>query len=181
MKTVAILGSKGGTTKTASSHLLCLGAYLQGIPAAYRGVPPFLGGDAGRPERRRLTADSIGIAGHLRVLWHAGEMTFGSQSDRALLGGAYVVVQVEPQSEYVDATIYWYGGFTSQHQVVRPVFYHTQLRDYDLLIARITTLHREGKTVPAIAKHLNREGFVPPRRRGASRRAPWPPFWHDWG
>ncbi len=35
MKTVAILGSKGGTTKTASSHLLCLGAYLQGIPAAY--------------------------------------------------------------------------------------------------------------------------------------------------
>ena len=35
MKTVAILGSKGGTTKTASSHLLCLGAYLHGIPAAY--------------------------------------------------------------------------------------------------------------------------------------------------
>jgi hypothetical protein len=35
MKSVAILGSKGGTTKTASSHLLCLGAYLHGIPAAY--------------------------------------------------------------------------------------------------------------------------------------------------
>ncbi len=35
MKTVAILGSKGGTTKTASSHLLCLGAYLHGIPAAF--------------------------------------------------------------------------------------------------------------------------------------------------
>jgi chromosome partitioning protein len=35
MKTVAILGKKGGTTKTASSHLLCLGAYLHGIPAAY--------------------------------------------------------------------------------------------------------------------------------------------------
>ena len=35
MKSVAILGKKGGTTKTASSHLLCLGAYLYGIPAAY--------------------------------------------------------------------------------------------------------------------------------------------------
>jgi len=35
MKSVAILGEKGGTTKTASSHLLCLGAYLCGIPAAY--------------------------------------------------------------------------------------------------------------------------------------------------
>ena len=35
MKAVAILGDKGGTTKTASTHLLCLGAYLHGIPAAY--------------------------------------------------------------------------------------------------------------------------------------------------
>jgi chromosome partitioning protein len=35
MRTVAILGKKGGTTKTATSHLLCLGAYLNGIPAAY--------------------------------------------------------------------------------------------------------------------------------------------------
>ena len=35
MKTVAMLGKKGGTSKTATSHLLCLGAYLQGIPAAY--------------------------------------------------------------------------------------------------------------------------------------------------
>jgi len=35
MKTVALLGEKGGTGKTATSHLLCLGAYLRGIPAAY--------------------------------------------------------------------------------------------------------------------------------------------------
>jgi hypothetical protein len=35
MKVVGILGDKGGTTKTASTHLLCLGAYLHGIPAAY--------------------------------------------------------------------------------------------------------------------------------------------------
>ena len=35
MRAVAILGDKGGTTKTASTHLLCLGAYLHGVPAAY--------------------------------------------------------------------------------------------------------------------------------------------------
>jgi chromosome partitioning protein len=35
MKLVGVLGEKGGTTKTATSHLLCLGAHLQGIPAAY--------------------------------------------------------------------------------------------------------------------------------------------------
>jgi DNA-binding transcriptional MerR regulator len=50
--------------------------------------------------------------------------------------------------------------------VVRPVFRCTQLRDYDLLIARIKTLHQEGQSVPAIAEQLNQEGFVPPRRRG---------------
>jgi hypothetical protein len=51
--------------------------------------------------------------------------------------------------------------------VVRPVGRYAQLRDYDLLVSRIRTLHQEGKTVPAIADQLNQEGFVPPRRRGA--------------
>ncbi len=40
MKTIAILGDKGGTTKTASSHLICLGAYLSGVPAAYALTDP---------------------------------------------------------------------------------------------------------------------------------------------
>ncbi len=40
MKTVAILGGKGGSTKTATSHLVCLGAYLRGIPAAYALTDP---------------------------------------------------------------------------------------------------------------------------------------------
>jgi hypothetical protein len=66
----------------------------------------------------------------------------------------------------VDVTIHWHGGFTSQHQVVRPLGCYTQLRDYDLLIQRIKTLYEEGKSVPAIAERLNQEGFVPPRRRG---------------
>src|ERR1017187_406704 len=35
MKLVAVLGEKGGTTKPATAHLLCLGAYLHGVPAAY--------------------------------------------------------------------------------------------------------------------------------------------------
>lgn len=40
MKTVGILGTKGGTTKTASSHLICLGAHLHSIPAAYALTDP---------------------------------------------------------------------------------------------------------------------------------------------
>ena len=40
MKSVAVLGGKGGTTKTASSHLICLGAFLHGVPAAYALTDP---------------------------------------------------------------------------------------------------------------------------------------------
>src|SRR5262249_34847289 len=103
---------------------------------------------------------------NIAALWHGAAMT--PQDRKAIVRCLVerVLVQVEPRSEYVDVTIQWRGGFTSQHQVVRPVGRYTQLRDYDLLIARIRALHQEGKTVPAIADQLNQEGFVPPRRRG---------------
>jgi hypothetical protein len=104
---------------------------------------------------------------NVSAIWHAKETT--PQDRKAIVRCLvdHVVVHVEQRSEYVDVSIHWHGGFTSQHQVVRPVGCYTQLRDYDLLTARIKTLSQEGKTVPAIAKQLNEEGFVPPRRRGA--------------
>ena len=104
---------------------------------------------------------------NISALWHAADT---SPQDRKAIVRClvdHVVVHVEQCSEYVDVTIHWHGGFTSQHQVVRPVGCYTQLRDYDLLVTRITTLHQEGKSVPAIAARLNQEGFVPPRRRSA--------------
>jgi hypothetical protein len=103
---------------------------------------------------------------NIAALWHAPTAT--PQDRKAIVRCLVerVVVHVEKRSEYVDVAIHWHGGFTSQHQVVRPVFSYTQLRDYDLLIGRIKALHQEGKSVPAIAEQLNQEGFVPPRRRG---------------
>jgi DNA invertase Pin-like site-specific DNA recombinase len=111
---------------------------------------------------QRIRAASRNIS----ALWHAGDTTPADRKEIVRCLVDRVVVHVEPRSEYADATIHWYGGFVSQHQVVRPVGCYTQLRDYDLLIERIKTMHREGKTVPAIAEQLNQEGFVPPRRRG---------------
>jgi hypothetical protein len=60
--------------------------------------------------------------------------------------------------------------------VVRPVGRYTQLRDYDLLITRIKTLHQEGKTVPAIAERLNRggDGIRPSRFPAAVSYPPRP-------
>jgi DNA invertase Pin-like site-specific DNA recombinase len=78
-----------------------------------------------------------------------------------------VVVHVKSDSEYVDVTIHWHGGFTSQHEVVRPVKSYEQLRDFDKLMERIAALRHEGHTAAQIADSLNREGFVPPKRCGA--------------
>jgi DNA invertase Pin-like site-specific DNA recombinase len=103
---------------------------------------------------------------NISALWHAADMTPQDRKSIVRCLVDHVVVHVEQCSEYVDVTIHWHGGFMSQHQVVRPVFGYTHLRDYDQLISRIKTLHQEGKSVPAIAERLNAEGFVPPRRRG---------------
>jgi DNA invertase Pin-like site-specific DNA recombinase len=112
-------------------------------------------------------ADRIRAAAqNISALWNGPQMTSQDRKTIVRCLVDHVVVHVEQNSEHVDVTIHWHGGFTSQHQVVRPVGRYTQLRDYDLLIARIKTLHQEGKSAPAIAERLNEEGFVPPRRRG---------------
>lgn len=104
---------------------------------------------------------------NMSALWNAPHTTPEDRKAIVRCLVDQVVVHVEQNSEHVDVSIRWHGGFTSQHQIVRPVGRYTQLRDYDLLIASIKTLHQEGKSVPAIVERLNQEGFVPPRRRGA--------------
>jgi hypothetical protein len=105
------------------------------------------------------------LSQNISALWHAPDTT--AQERKAIVRCLVdqVVVHVEPHSEYVDVTIHWHGGFKSQHQVVRPVRCYSQLRDYDLLVARIKALHQQGKSVPAIAEQLNLEGFTTPSRR----------------
>jgi hypothetical protein len=53
MESVAILGGKGGSTTTASSHLVCLGAYLHGIPAAYALTDP----------QRKVRGEGVSLCG----------------------------------------------------------------------------------------------------------------------
>lgn len=128
-------------------------------------------------DRQRIQAASR----HIASLWLAADTT---PEDRKAIVRCLVdrvVVHVDPSSEYVDATIHWHGGFASQHQIVRPVFTYTQLRDHDLLIERIKALHQEGHAVPAIAQRLNQEGFVPPRRKRAFSVHTVAPLLHQLG
>lgn len=76
-----------------------------------------------------------------------------------------VIVQVQGNTEYVDVTIHWAGGFVSQHQIERPVAEYQQMRDYDRLVARLRELQAAGHTAAQMAEQLNQEGFHPTGRR----------------
>jgi hypothetical protein len=80
-----------------------------------------------------------------------------------------VVVTVQNDTEYVDVTIHWMGGRTSQHELIRPVGRYEQLRDYDQLMERIMDLRSQGQTSQEIAAQLTRESWRTPRARKTFR------------
>ena len=121
-------------------------------------------------ERARIAA----LSADLPALWHAPGTTHRDRKEIVRHLVDKVVVHVERDSEYVSVAIHWQGGFTSQHEVVRPVRSYEQLRDLDKLMDRIAALRHEGHTTAQIADGLNREGFSPPKRRRVLPR-PGPP------
>ena len=114
-------------------------------------------------ERARIAA----LSSDLPALWHDPGTTHRDRKEIIRHLVEKVVVHGKADSEYVDVTIHWQGGFLSQHEVLRPVRSYEQLRDFDQFMDRITTLRGEGKTTVQIADALNREGFSTPRRCGA--------------
>ena len=98
----------------------------------------------------RITSEErAGIAAlssDLPALWNAPGTTHRDRKEIVRHLVEKVVVHVEHNSEYVGVTIHWQGGFTSQHEVVRPVKSYEQLRDFDKLMDRVATLHHKGHT-----------------------------------
>jgi DNA invertase Pin-like site-specific DNA recombinase len=113
-------------------------------------------------ERARIAA----LSSDLPALWRAAGTSHQDRKEIVRHLVEKVVVHVKSDSEYVDATIHWQGGFTSQHEVVRSVKCYEQLHDFDKLMDRIAALRRAGRSMGQIADCLNREGFNPPRRCG---------------
>ena len=114
----------------------------------------------------RNELESQALSSDLPALWHAPETTHKDRKEIVRHLVEKVVVHVKNDSEYVDVTIHWRGGFVSQHEVVRPVKSYEKLRDFDKLMDRIVTLRHEGRTAAQIADCLNQEGFSPPKRCG---------------
>ena len=73
-------------------------------------------------ERARIMA----LSSDIPALWHAEGTTNADRKEiiRCLIDR--VVVHVRPDSQYVDATIHWRGGYTSQHEFIRCVNAYSQ-------------------------------------------------------
>lgn len=91
-------------------------------------------------ERLRETASDIA------TLWTSTTTSHADRKEIVRCVIDRVIVCVQDKSEYADVTIVWHGGFTSQHEVTRPVFDVTHQRDYDRLVSRIKELHSSGLT-----------------------------------
>lgn len=104
------------------------------------------------------------LAWDIPALWHGAEMTHAERTEllRCLLD--QVQVTVAGNSERVDVTLHWAGGFLSQQEVIRPVNHYTQLREYDRLLQRLTELRHSGSRAEQVAEQLHAEGFRPARR-----------------
>jgi len=76
-----------------------------------------------------------------------------------------VVVAVEGNSELVDVSVEWVGGYASRHQLIRSVARYEQLHHFQELLTRAVELRDAGRTTREIAAELNREGWRPPKRR----------------
>ena len=105
------------------------------------------------------------LASDLPRLWKAETTTATDRQAVIRLLVRQIVVQAQGSSEQVDVTIHWSGGFASVHRVRRPVARHDQLSNHAQLMERVVALHQQGQTAPQIAATLNREGFIPPKRR----------------
>jgi len=112
-----------------------------------------------------LTADERdairSLSKNLPTLWNASTTTPADRQRIVRLLIERAVVTVQGATDHADVVLQWAGGFTSQHQLVRPVLRYEQMADYDQLIARIVELQSEGLSYAQISVQLNSEGFRP--------------------
>jgi DNA invertase Pin-like site-specific DNA recombinase len=104
------------------------------------------------------------LAQDIPALWAAASTTAVDRQRLARLLIEQIEVTVQGQSEQVQLAITWAGGSVTRHAFVRSVSSYAQLADYPRLCARIEALRAQGQSMAEVARTLNAEGFLPPRR-----------------
>jgi Recombinase zinc beta ribbon domain/Recombinase/Resolvase, N terminal domain len=128
-----------------------------------------------RDQPHQLSEDELAriaaLSRDIPALWDAPATTTAERKEIIRLLVERVVVHVIKDSEHVDVQVRWRGGFTSHHEVIRPVHRYEHLRDHDRLIERLAEWRREGLTAGQIAARLNGEGFRAPKAPGGYNAA----------
>lgn len=111
------------------------------------------------------------LAGNLPALWRAASTTNADRQRIVRLLVERVEVNVQGTTEQVDVSLRWSGGFTSQHELTRPVRHYNQTADFARLKARLVELKRAGRSYAEIATELNQEGFRPSKQTNLFNKA----------
>jgi DNA invertase Pin-like site-specific DNA recombinase len=118
-----------------------------------------------RTKPAKLSAEEhariLALARDLPAIWNAPSTTPADRKRIVRLVLSRVVVTIRAASDQVTVALEWAGGFTSQHEVTRPVHAYRQQADFGRLISRVRELHVAGHSTTEIAAVLNREGFRP--------------------
>ena len=104
------------------------------------------------------------LSKNLPALWHASTTMSADRQRIVRLLLERAVVNVREASACVHVTLQWAGGFTTQHEFIRPVLRYDQIADYDRMADRISELRDQGWSFVKIAEQLNQEGFRPAKR-----------------
>jgi DNA invertase Pin-like site-specific DNA recombinase len=121
-----------------------------------------------RTKPAKLTAEEhariLALARDLPAIWNAPSTTPADRKRIVRFVLSRVVVTIHPASDRVTVTLEWAGGFTSQHEVTRPVQAYRQKENFGRLVSRVRELHAASHAAKEIAEILNREGFHPIKR-----------------
>lgn len=101
---------------------------------------------------RRLATD-------VPALWQADSTTDADRKEILREVIDHVVVNVEGESEWVEAKIHWAGGHQTFTRFRRPVNRMDQLSTWPKLKRRIQELLEAGMSAPKVAAQLNSEGL----------------------
>lgn len=110
-------------------------------------------------ERQRI----IALSKDVPAVWRSSTTCFKDRKEIVRCLVEKVIARTEENTEMVDVTIHWFGGYTSQHRIARRVGKYSQLQSYSKLKTRLIELRRQGRSAPKIAVVLGEEGFAMPK------------------
>jgi DNA invertase Pin-like site-specific DNA recombinase len=109
--------------------------------------------------------DSIrALASDIPALWNASTTTTADRQTIIRQLVEQIVVKLDGNTERVQLEIRWVGGHRSTTSVIRPVARFDQLSYFSALVDRISALRAEHLSSREIARHLNEEGWRPPKQ-----------------